>query len=240
MKKKINVSIEARMDSKRLPGKTLKLINNKPALEIMVNRVRQSKLVNNIIIATTVNKKDDQIINWCNLNNLDYFRGSENNVYDRLVDTHLRFNTEIIVELTGDCILITAELIDRAIETFLNNDYDCVAVTDPSGMGAQVFSLETLQSIKKFKELEYIDKEHVTPYFYNSGKYKISNTIIYGNLGCPKVSLPLDTIEDWKLIDKICKNFDDFNFSFEDIVEYLKKNPNVLNYNSHIKRKGLN
>lgn len=236
----INISIEARMESTRLPGKTLMLINSKPALEIMVNRVKQAKLANKIIIATTVNKKDDEIINWCNLNNVDYFRGSEKNVYERVVETHKKFNTDIIVELTGDCILIAAELIDHAIQIYLDNKYDCVAVTDPSGMGAQVYSLKTLQSIKNFKELEYIDKEHVTPYLYKSGKYKIFNTTMYDNLDCPEVSLPLDTIEDWKLIDNICKNFNNFNFSFEKIVEYIKKNPEIIKFNSHIKRKGLN
>ena len=240
MKKIINISIEARMESTRLPGKTLKLINGKPALEIMVNRVKQTKLANKIIISTTIKKKDDQIINWCKLNNLDYFRGSENNVYDRVIETHKKFNTDIIVELTGDCILITAELVDRAIQIYLDNKYDYVNVTDISGMGAQVYSLKTLQSIKNFKELEYTDKEHVTPYLYNSGKYKIFNTIMYNNLGCPEVKLPLDTIEDWNLIDNICKNFDNFNFSFEDIIEYLKKNPEIISFNSHIKRKGLN
>jgi len=61
----INISIEARMTSTRLPGKVLKIINGKPTLEIMVNRVKESKLADNIIIATTINKQDDQIIRWC-------------------------------------------------------------------------------------------------------------------------------------------------------------------------------
>ena len=61
----INISIEARMTSTRLPGKTMKLINGKPALEIMVNRVKKAKLVNKIIIATTTNFEDNVIVDWC-------------------------------------------------------------------------------------------------------------------------------------------------------------------------------
>jgi len=235
----INISIEARMTSTRLPGKILKNINGKPALEIMVNRVRESKLKDNIIIATTINKQDDQIIRWCELNNLSYFRGSESNVYDRVVKAHQKFNTNIIVELTGDCILISAELIDHAINIYLKNDYDYVSVSDPSGMGAQVYSLKTLQSVSVGRKLEYLDKEHVTPYLYTSGKYKKFETKIYDNLDCPNVSFPLDTIDDLKLIENICKNFNNFNFSFKDIIEYIKKNPELVNLNKHIKRKGL-
>ena len=236
---KVAAIVQARIGSTRLPGKILKNINGKPALEIMVNRVRESKLKDNIIIATTINKQDDQIIRWCELNNLSYFRGSESNVYDRVVKAHQKFNTNIIVELTGDCILISAELIDHAINIYLKNDYDYVSVSDPSGMGAQVYSLKTLQSVSVGRKLEYLDKEHVTPYLYTSGKYKKFETKIYDNLDCPDVSFPLDTTDDLKLIENICKNFNNFNFSFKDIIEYVKKNPELVNLNKHIKRKGL-
>ena len=235
----INISIEARMSSARLPGKTLKIINGKPALEIMVNRVQKSKLKNNIIVATTTNKNDDQIIKWCRQNNIDYFRGSESNVYDRVVKAHQKFNTDIIVELTGDCILISADLIDHAIKLYLDNDYDYISVSDPAGMGAQVYSLETLKSITKDRELEYIDKEHVTPYLYKSGKYKTFEKKIYDDLDSPRFSFPLDTLEDFKLIEKICKNFDNIYFSFQEIVEFIKKYPEIININKNIKRKGL-
>ena len=62
---------------------------------------------------------------------------------------------------------------------------------------------------------------------------------MYTDLNCPKISFPLDTIEDWKVLDKICKNFDNFDFSFKDIVEYIKKNPKIINLNNQVERKGL-
>ncbi len=235
----INISIEARMTSTRLPGKTLKLINQKPALEIMVDRVKKNKLANEVIVSTTINKEDNDIVNWCEKNNISYFRGSEHNVYDRVLKTHQKFNSDIIVELTGDCILISAELIDHAIKLFLDNQYDYVNVSDPATMGVQVYSIKTLESIKYKRKLKDEDKEHVTPYLYKSGKYKIFRTKMYTDLNCPKISFPLDTIEDWKVLDKICKNFDNFDFSFKDIVEYIKKNPKIINLNNQVERKGL-
>lgn len=235
----INISIEARMTSTRLPGKTMKLINGKPALEVMVNRVKQSKLANKIIIATTTNREDDVIVEWCKKNDVNFFRGSENNVYDRVLKTHQKFKTTIIVELTGDCILITAELIDFAIKLYLDNNYDYVNVRDPASMSAQIYSLEILESIKRGRELEYLDKEHVTPYLYTSGKYKIYRAKIYEDLDFPKIILDLDTKEDLEIINKICKNFNDFNFSYQEIAKFIKKNPHIININKHIRRKGL-
>ena len=235
----INISIEARMGSARLPGKTLKLINKKPAIEIMVNRVKKSKLANKVIIATTNNKEDDKIAQWCKENDISYFRGSENNVYDRVLKTHQQFNSKTIVELTGDCILISAELIDYAIALFLNNNYEYVNVSDPATMVAQVYSIKTLKSITHERELNYQDKEHVTPYLYTSGKYKIFKTKMYTELKSPKISYPLDTIEDWQVINKICENFNNFDFSFKEIVEYIKKNPEIISLNKFVARKGL-
>jgi spore coat polysaccharide biosynthesis protein SpsF len=239
MPKIISISIEARMNSTRLPGKTLKFINGKPALEIMVNRVRRTKFASKIIIATTTNCQDDAIVEWCKMNNVNYFRGSENNVYERVLRAHQKFNTDIIVELTGDCILITAELIDYAIQLYLDNNYDYVSISDPASMSAQVYSLKILKSIKCNRKLEYLDKEHVTPYLYTSGKYKTLLTKMYEDLECPEVSFPLDTQQDLEVIEKICKNFDNFTFSFKEIVEFVKKNPDIAKINKNISRKGL-
>ena len=235
----INISIEARMTSTRLPGKTMKLINGKPALEIMVNRVKKAKLVNKIIIATTTNFQDDVIVDWCKKNNINYFRGSENNVYDRVLKAHRAFKSDIIVELTGDCILITAELIDYAIQLYLDNEYDYVDALDPALMSAQIYSLKTLESIKNGRELEYLDKEHVTPYLYTSGKYKTHNAKMYKDLDFPEVILDLDTKEDLIVLDKIFRNFDNFDFSYKEIVKFLNQNPDIININKHIRRKGL-
>lgn len=100
---KINISIEARMTSSRLPGKVLKKIDGVPALEVMYNRIKELPLINDIIVATTVNKEDDPIILWCESKGVSYFRGSENNVYERVLQTHQKYNSDVIIELTGDC-----------------------------------------------------------------------------------------------------------------------------------------
>lgn len=239
----VNISIEARMTSSRLPGKVLKPINNKPNLEIMIQRVKKAKLVDNIIVATTTNKTDDIIVQWCIENNIDYFRGSENNVFDRVLKTHQHFNSDIIVELTGDCPLLDPMLIDEAISIYLNNSYDYILndleTTYPVGMGVQVYSLATLLSVSTDRELTYEDKEHVSPYLYTSGKYNIYNIKAPQELTMPELSVTLDTQEDFELIQTICSSFDNFDFSLKEIIAYAKNNLEILNINKDIQRKGL-
>ncbi|MBD3842122.1 MAG: glycosyltransferase family protein [Campylobacterales bacterium] len=240
---KINISIEARMTSSRLPGKVLLPIRGIPSLEIMIHRVTKSKLADNIIVATTINKEDEPIVNWCKNHNINYFRGSENNVYERVLQTHEHFHSDVIVELTGDCPLLDGILIDEAIDIFLKNKYDYVSngleMTYPLGMAVQVYTLKTLQSIKKNRELEYQDMEHVTPYLYTSGKYSTYNIRASKQHHMPELSVTLDTIEDFQVIENVVTHFPDLDFSLEDIINFAKQNPQKVAINKNIHRKGL-
>lgn len=240
---KINISIEARMTSSRLPGKVLKPINGIPNLELMINRIKNSQYVNDIIVATTINNQDDEIVNWCEKNNISYFRGSENNVYERVLQTHEKYNSDVIVELTGDCPLLEVKLIDECIDFYLKNDFEyisnCLEITYPIGLAVQIYSLKTLKSVSTNRELEYQDMEHVTPYLYTSGKYKIHNIEASEKYHMPDLSITLDTIEDFNLIETICKNFDNIYFTLDDILDFIKKTPHLKEMNKSIKRKGL-
>lgn len=241
--KKIIASIEARMTSSRLPGKVLKKINNLPCLELMVNRVKKSKYLNDIVIATTINKEDDAIVKWCKENNINYYRGSENNVYERVLEAHIHFDTDVIVELTGDCPLLDPVLIDDAIEIYLKGDYDyvsnCIEETYPLGMAVEVFSLETLKSIKTNRELSYMDKEHVSPYLYVSNEYKTFNIEAPKEHFFPNLSVTLDTKEDFEMIEKVDSQFDNIDYSLSDIIKVVNENKQWLKLNEGIHRKGL-
>lgn len=240
---KIVASIEARMTSSRLPGKVLKLINDIPALELMVKRVQNAKKLDDLIIATTINKEDDPIIQWCEKNNIKYFRGSEDNVYERVLNAHITNNTDIVVELTGDCPLIDPVLIDEAIECYMNNKFEyvsnCLEESYPLGMAVEVFSLEALKTIGDNRELDQIDKEHVSPFFYTSKQYTIHNINAPKALTFPELSITLDTQEDFDVIEKIDQCFEDYNYSIQDIISVARDNQEWLLINQDIHRKGL-
>lgn len=242
-KQKIVASIEARMTSSRLPGKVLKHINNVPALELMIKRVLKSKKLDDVIIATTINKEDDPIVEWCEINKIKYFRGSENNVYERVLNCHISNNTDIIVELTGDCPIIDPILIDEAVNCFLNNSFEyvsnCIEESYPLGMAVEVFSLESLKTISDNRTLDVIDQEHVSPFFYTSNQYHIHNISAPEKLTFPELSVTLDTNEDFEVIEKIDSCFNNDTYTLEDIITIAKKNPHWVSVNKDIHRKGL-
>tara|TARA_B100001057_G_scaffold357988_2_gene360087 strand:- start:6157 stop:6906 length:750 start_codon:yes stop_codon:yes gene_type:complete len=243
--KKINISaiIEARMSSTRLPGKVLKNIGNKTCLEHLIHRLQKVEELNNIIVATSTNKKDNAIERLCKKNNFSYSRGSEDNVLNRVLNSAKQFDVDIIVEITGDSIFIDHEIISEAIQLFLTNKYDFVAncVKEPTyipGFDARVLKTELLENIEKLIKDEE-DYEHVTSYIWkNPSKFKIKNIHPPKFLDRRDIFLGLDTEEDLKLLRKIYKNLGSKNeyFNAYEIVNFLTLNTDIKKINEEIKR----
>lgn len=97
---KFVASIEARTGSTRLPNKILKPILGKPCLELMIERLKRAKNLNEIVVATTVAERDDPVVSLCERLKVSYYRGSEADVLDRVVKAVEQVNGELIVELT--------------------------------------------------------------------------------------------------------------------------------------------
>ena len=236
--KKIVASIEARMTSNRLPGKVLmEAVNGISMLEYMIERVKKSRLIDDIVIATTINKEDDGIIDLCNKLNVKYYRGSEEDVLLRVLETHEFIGSELIVELTGDCPLIDPIVIDKVIDKYLNNNYDYVSNTHirsyPDGFDVEVFSLKLLKQISKITNNSY-DREHVSPYLYRSGKYTTSAIVAQPDEYWPELRVTLDDKGDYLLLKNIIEYFQSkhhTSYSVSDVVKYIKNNSTLLELN---------
>lgn len=238
MKNKILASIEARMTSSRLPGKVLmESLPNVSMLEYMIKRVKKSKLIDDVVVATTNNKEDDPIVDLCKKKNINYFRGSEEDVLLRVLETHKYFKSDIIVELTGDCPLIDFNLIDEIIKIYIQNNYDYVSNSHersyPDGFDVQVFSTNLLDKVSSLTNNSY-DRENVSSYIYRSGKYKTFAVIAESNLFWPDLRVTLDDLGDYLLLKNIInKLHTDFEFNYHviDVINYIKKNPDLLKLN---------
>jgi spore coat polysaccharide biosynthesis protein SpsF len=248
-KLKIAIIIEARMTSTRLPGKIMLGVLDKPLLGHMIERVKRSRLADEIVIATTTNKEDDPVVTLGIVMGVKVFRGSELDVLKRVLDAAKSVKADIIVELTGDCPLNDPRLIDRAISKYLEEypAYNYVQLggfwgrnrTLPNGFGASVFSTKDLSFIERSSR-DPLDREHVSLPFY-SGKYpfKIFTLLFRGALRWPELTVTLDTKEDYQLIRVIFENLykNNPNFSCLDVINFLKKNPHLLKINKHITRR---
>src|SRR5688572_24051143 len=93
--------IQARMGSTRLPGKVLKTIKGHTLLELQYERVKPAKLIDKIIIATTVNREDDAIEHFCSDKNILCFRGSEQDVLDRYYQAAKPHSPENVIRITS-------------------------------------------------------------------------------------------------------------------------------------------
>jgi len=242
-KLKVVASIEARMSSSRLPGKMLKNIGDKPVIQHLVDRLRKCTSLDDIVIATSLNKSDDRLVDWAEDYNVKYYRGSEEDVLQRVIEAHIFMNTDVIVEITGDCPFTDPNIVDIGVNTFLSNDIDyltnCEKITAPPGLFVQVFNLESLVEVGELVKDPSV-REHVSLYFYeNPKKYKIFHLI-----SSPKWKLPSDTRiyldypEDLEFLNRVYQRFTDqnkYNFAAEDLVELLNSEPQLLEINRYLK-----
>ena len=132
MKKKITCIIQARLSSSRLPGKILLNGFDKPLLLHLIERIKKSKKINKIIIATTNQKIDDPIVNLCKKENINFFRGDLENVLKRYYFCAKKFKAEHILRITSDCPLMDFRLVDQVIGEYLKKNYEYVSNINPT------------------------------------------------------------------------------------------------------------
>jgi len=245
MKEKIIASIQARISSSRLPGKVLLPFCGIPALAHMVRRLRKSSFIQEIVIATTTNLKDNAVCGCASKEGSSYFRGSEHDVLDRVVKCHQEIGSDIIVQLTGDCPMIDVYWVDRTIEKFLSGEYDfvsnCIPMTFPRGLDCKVFRLSDLEWIAENINDPAVC-EHVSLYFYEEeGRYRLGSVEAPSWVRFPWYRWALDTEQDSKLIKKVFealyskKN----NFCSWDIMHFIRENPDIPMINKSIKQKPI-
>ena len=236
---KIIAIIQARMESTRLPGKVMKEICGKPILEHIVSRVKLSKKLDEVIVATSINKADDVIDLWAGRNKVSCFRGSQDNVLERFAKCAEIYNPDIIVRLTADNALIDADIIDKGIEEFLkeNNDYIYYKKGLPLGMAVEIFNYCSLK--KAYQEADNMEcLEHVTPYIYrNPDKFNIK---YYDNKDdLSNIRWTIDTVYDYTLVSNIYEKLYftyGYEFGFDKILKTYLEHEEWNNINSEVEQ----
>ena len=111
--------IQARMGSTRLPGKVmLNVEDQKPVLYFVIKQLQECKLIDKIIVATTTNEEDDQIVNYSKNMGIDHFRGRSKDVLDRYYQCAKEYSISTIVRIPSDKPLIDPEIVDNVVTIF--------------------------------------------------------------------------------------------------------------------------
>jgi spore coat polysaccharide biosynthesis protein SpsF len=236
----ITAIIQARVNSSRLPNKIFADINGKPLIWHVVNRLKFSKKINNIVLATSLNKLDDSLEKWSQENNIGLFRGSENNVLERFYFASKKQPTEVVVRITADDPFKDPQIIDEVIGLLEKNNLDFAYNNNPpsfpEGLDTEVFTIQALEKAYLNSKDEF-EQEHVTQYFYrNSGLFKQMNLQYHENIS--SLRWTIDREEDLTMTRLVYKNlFKDAEiFNMSDILELLKRDPSIAKINAEVER----
>lgn len=243
---KVLCIVQARMGSERLPQKVIKPILNQPMILYTLNRLKKSKYIDEIILATSQENQEQKLVDVVSKNGYEVFRGEEDNVLKRYIDAYKKYGGDIIIRVTGDCPLIDPFIIDNVITYFMANNYDYVRLDVPNsfirGFDVEIFSSKTL--LKVWEKVSFLDnssrfKEHVTLYIYeNPDKFKIG--FVKGNEFYNKdYRLCVDTEEDFKLVNYIFDHFKDQYVPAKEVINFLDNNQQIAYINKDIKQKNV-
>ena len=242
---KIVATIEARMTSTRLPGKVLKPCLGKPMMELLVERVRRSRLIDEIVISTTVNRTDDVLVQCARDFGVGHFRGSEDDVVARVVGAMEAAKADIVVQLTGDCPLLDWAVIDQLIRLYQANKFDYVSNTTvrsyPRGLDCQVVSLATLQESLRIAK-DPAQHEHVCLSIYeNPQLFSLFNLMAPPELCYPGQRWTLDTEADYKFLTTVYERLYPQNpaFTSADILRLQHAHPEIEALNREIQQKAV-
>ena len=241
MKKKIICIIQARVGSSRFPGKILKKLNRKPSILRMIDRVKLSKNIEEIWIATGVSSENDQLEKVLKNSDVRVFRGDEDDVLSRFSCIQKKTNAKTIVRLTGDCPLIDPLIIDQVINLYIKERVDyasnTINRTFPDGLDVEVFSDKSLIEADKNAK-EKFSREHVTTYIH--GKYKKKYTkgnfrtkSLENDVDFSHLRWTLDEDKDFYFLEKIFQEVS-YDASWQEIISFLTKKSLLQIKNNHI------
>lgn len=240
----VNAIIQARCGSTRFPNKVFALIDGKPLLWHVVNRLKYATKIDDIIVATTVSEKDDKIEDWCKENNVHCFRGSEENVLNRYYSASEAFPSDYVVRITADDPFKEPKVIDAVITKLIEEGYDHVTnnlpPSFPEGLDCEAFKKSALDRSEKEAETAF-EREHVTQYIYHHPEiFKIGNVSNAENLSYLRWTVDKDV--DFEMVKAVYAHRNTANkgiLLMDEILDILKAYPEIEKINSEVERSSM-
>ena len=228
--KNVIAFVQARMSSTRLPGKVFFEFGNQNMLKVVVDRVRHSNIVEEVVVVTSFELEDDVIADYCKKVNVPCFRGPLQDVLARFYQASISNDKpRIIVRITADCPFVDPTLIDLMLLEFMNSDLDYLANsapppgTFPDGLDVEIFTFEALERAY-FETFLPSDREHVTFYFWKSGRFKTSRYDYHEDFS--SLRFTVDYIEDYEVLCNIYQRLSNLDsvFSLDTLLKFVKAN----------------
>ncbi len=228
--------IQARTGSTRLPGKVLKPILGEPMLARMLERVKRAKEIDHIIVATSEKSRDDAVAELATRTGVGVFRGSEDDVLDRVYRAAKEIDADVVVCLTGDCVLHDPSVIDEATRHFIDAHdplaYAGTPANYPEGLDTDIFAFSALEEAAQNGRLPS-EREHLAQYFKNRPERFHGLPWTVGERDDSAMHWSVDTEQDFEFATKIFEELYPANpvFGKDDILALLARKPGLLEIN---------
>jgi glutamate-1-semialdehyde 2,1-aminomutase len=216
----------------------MKLINDKPMIELLLSRLSQAKLVTKIVVVTSVDAKNLPLAQHVAQLGYACEKGSENDVLERYLQAARKHQADVVIRITGDCPLVDPALVDSTVQAFLEKKVDYLSnvapATYPDGLDIEVFTLKALEQAATETQAEF-DHEHVTPYLRNSGKF--TNASVVNDQDLSALRWTVDEPADFEVITNVFNQFaPNIHFTWQQAYDLQQQQPQLFAANHQIKR----
>jgi spore coat polysaccharide biosynthesis protein SpsF len=260
--RKVVALVQARMSASRLPGKVLLDIGGKPMLARVVDRTRRSDIIDQVVVATSVEKDDDPIETYCNQQGIDCYRGSLHDVLDRCYQAAKYHTADIVVRITADCPIIDPEIINQTLAAFFGTGPQIITEetaaepyytknsepawdftanrlpppwrrTFPIGLDTEVCTFNALEIAWREADQPH-QREHVMPFLYeNDQRFRV--LLVNHEPDWGSLRWTVDTPQDLELIREIFNRFEGRDdFSWLEVLEIFKREPELSAINADV------
>ena len=239
----ITAIIQARMSSTRLPGKIMTVFSGNTLLGHIIERISHSKYISRIIVATTENPADDELVKWLEMKAIEYFRGNESDVLNRYFEAAKIAGVSHIARITSDDPFKDPQVIDEVARLYFDESLDFAYNNKPptfaEGLDTEIFSFQALSRAES-NARDPFEREHVTQHFYrNAEKFKQKN--LKSDLDFSHLRWTIDTEQDLLMTKLVYENLYKTGqiFLAKDILKLIEKNPQIAAINQHAKRSDM-
>ena len=235
-KKPIGCIIQARMRSSRFPKKVMKEVyDHKTVLDCVIEQLSSSKLIDNVVVATSQDKIDDTIERHLQKKGISCFRGNETDVLDRYYQCAREYSFPTIIRIPADKPIIDPFFVDKIIQEFLDHDFDYITTFNPPsfprGSEVEIFNFCSLERAWKNARLPS-EREHVTSYLYTTKNFKIMN--FANNKDQSNIRYAVDRPKDLLLVQKIFSKIQKRPILMQDVLQLFEQEPSLFNINKDV------
>ncbi|WP_406732448.1 glycosyltransferase family protein [Vibrio scophthalmi] len=227
--------LQARVSSSRLPRKVLRQILGKPMLQLQIERVQRSRMIDKLVIATSIESSDDLLVELCVKLGVECYRGSLEDVLDRFYGAASAEKPDHVVRLTGDCPLTDPYVIDKVVEHHLAHGAaytsNVCPPTYPDGLDVEVMTFASLEMAWRIATLKS-DREHVTSYIRKpEANLRLGN--VENDVDLSHLRWTVDELADFEFVTEVYTRLyrDNPHFDTQGILDSIERQPDLLAIN---------